>query len=97
MCDYDLIGSSDPIGKILLGMSSPYPTGVRHWCEMLAAPRRPIANWHTLQDPEEPKEEKDKDKDKEKEKDKEKDKKCKILFKKIFLSNNNTKIISFQF
>jgi hypothetical protein len=64
---------------MLLGMSSPYPTGVRHWCEMLAAPRRPIANWHTLQDPEEPKEEKDKDKDKDKENkdsDKKESKKC---------------------
>lgn len=75
VCDYDLIGSSDPIGKMLLGMSSPYPTGVRHWCEMLAAPRRPIANWHTLQDPEEPKED-HKDKEKDKDKDKEKEKKC---------------------
>jgi synaptotagmin-1 len=65
--DYDRIGTSDPIGKVVLGMGS---TGseLRHWCDMLASPRRPIANWHTLKDPEDSKEDKDKDKEKEKEK-----------------------------
>lgn len=42
-------------------------TELRHWCDMLASPRRPIANWHTLKDPEDPK---DDHKDKDKEKDK---------------------------
>jgi synaptotagmin-1 len=64
--DYDRIGSSDPIGKVVLGMGSS-GSELRHWCDMLASPRRPIANWHTLKDPEEPKEE-HKDKEKEKEK-----------------------------
>jgi synaptotagmin-1 len=52
--DYDLIGTSDPIGKVVVGCGS---TGseLRHWTDMLASPRRPIANWHTLKDPEDPK------------------------------------------
>ena len=58
--DYDRIGSSDPIGKVVLGAGS---TGaeLRHWMEMLASPRRPIANWHSLKDPEDPKPEEKKD------------------------------------
>lgn len=40
---------------------------LRHWCDMLASPRRPIANWHTLKDPDDSK---DDHKDKEKEKEK---------------------------
>lgn len=47
--DYDRIGTSDPIGKVVIGCGS---TGheLRHWNDMLASPRRPIANWHTLKD-----------------------------------------------
>lgn len=50
--DYDRVGSSDPIGKIILGCNAP-TTGseMRHWMDMLASPRRPIAQWHTLKDP----------------------------------------------
>jgi synaptotagmin-1 len=49
--DYDRIGTSDPIGKVVLGCTA---TGseLRHWSDMLANPRRPIAQWHTLKDPE---------------------------------------------
>lgn len=45
--DYDRIGTSEPIGKVVLGCSA---TGseLRHWSDMLAAPRRPIAQWHSL-------------------------------------------------
>lgn len=45
--DHDLIGASDPIGQVALGCSS---TGneLKHWSEMLANPRRPIAQWHVL-------------------------------------------------
>jgi len=52
--DYDLIGTSDPIGKVVVGCGATGPE-LRHWTDMLASPRRPIANWHTLKDPEDPK------------------------------------------
>lgn len=46
--DYDKIGKNDAIGKVLLGSNS---TGTEqcHWTDMLANPRRPIAQWHSLQ------------------------------------------------
>jgi len=81
VCDYDLIGSGDPIGKIMLGwnQSKLYKPGFKHWKEVLENPRRPIIKWHVLQDAEpEEEEEKDKKKDKDKDKDKkDKDKKDK--------------------
>ena len=45
--DYDQIGSNDAIGEICVGCGA---TGaeLRHWMDMLASPRRPIAQWHTL-------------------------------------------------
>jgi synaptotagmin-1 len=49
--DYDRIGTSDPIGKVVLGCTSE-GTELRHWSYMLASPRRPIAQWHTLKEPE---------------------------------------------
>jgi synaptotagmin-1 len=52
--DYDRIGTSDPIGKLLLGCSAT-GTELRHWSDMLASPRRPIAQWHTLKPPEDEK------------------------------------------
>merc|ERR1711988_1209678 len=77
VCDYDLIGSGDPIGKIALGwnQSKLYRPGFKHWKEVLENPRRPIIKWHVLQDaePEEeddPKEKKKKDKEEKKDKDK---------------------------
>jgi synaptotagmin-1 len=74
VCDYDLIGGGDPIGKIKLGWSQnkEYKPGFKHWKEALENPRRPIIKWHVLQDPE-PEEDDEKDKDK-KDKDKKKDK-----------------------
>ncbi|KAL0267602.1 UNVERIFIED_CONTAM: hypothetical protein PYX00_009829 [Menopon gallinae] len=50
--DYDRIGTSDPIGRVILGCNA-QGTELRHWSDMLASPRRPIAQWHTLKDPEE--------------------------------------------
>jgi len=49
--DYDRIGTSEPIGKVVLGYNS---TGAefRHWSDMLASPRRPIAQWHSLKEAE---------------------------------------------
>lgn len=49
--DYDRIGTSEPIGKCILGYNAS-GTELRHWSDMLASPRRPIAQWHTLKDPE---------------------------------------------
>jgi len=49
--DYDRIGTSEPIGKCVLGCVAS-GTELRHWSDMLASPRRPIAQWHTLKDPE---------------------------------------------
>ncbi|XP_074595983.1 synaptotagmin-1-like [Brevipalpus obovatus] len=48
--DYDRIGTSEPIGKAVLGCNST-GTELRHWMDMLASPRRPIAQWHSLKDP----------------------------------------------
>lgn len=74
VCDYDLIGGGDPIGKIQLGWSQnkAYKPGFKHWKEALENPRRPIIKWHVLQETEPEEEEKDeKDKDgKKKKKDK---------------------------
>lgn len=47
--DYDRIGTSDPIGHVTLGCNAT-GTELRHWSDMLANPRRPIAQWHTLQE-----------------------------------------------
>lgn len=50
--DYDRLGHSDPIGKIVLGCDSTSgDTERRHWMDMLGSPRRPIAQWHTLKEP----------------------------------------------
>merc|ERR1712018_75432 len=76
VCDYDLIGGGDPIGKIMLGwtQNKSYKPGFKHWKEALENPRRPIIKWHVLQDTE-PDEDDEKDKDgKKKKKDKDKDK-----------------------
>ncbi|CAD6192050.1 unnamed protein product [Caenorhabditis auriculariae] len=56
--DYDKLGSNDAIGRCLLGCNA---TGaeLRHWMDMLASPRRPIAQWHTLGPVEEENDKKD--------------------------------------
>jgi len=46
--DYDQVGSNDPIGRVIVGCGASGQE-LRHWSDMLAAPRRPIACWHTLQ------------------------------------------------
>lgn len=48
--DYDRIGTSEPIGKVVLGCNAT-GTELRHWMDMLASPRRPIAQWHSLKEP----------------------------------------------
>ena len=47
MADYDRIGSSDPIGKTLLGYNRK-GLELKHWKEMIENPRRPIVHWHVL-------------------------------------------------
>ncbi|XP_075998030.1 synaptotagmin-A-like [Genypterus blacodes] len=50
--DYDKIGKNDAIGKVILGNNSA-GTELHHWSDMLANPRRPIAQWHSLKSDEE--------------------------------------------
>uniref|UniRef100_A0A3B1JLR3 Synaptotagmin Va n=1 Tax=Astyanax mexicanus TaxID=7994 RepID=A0A3B1JLR3_ASTMX len=50
--DYDKLGSNDAIGKCWIGYGAS-GVGLRHWSDMLANPRRPVAQWHTLQPEEE--------------------------------------------
>ncbi|XP_053095324.1 synaptotagmin Va [Pangasianodon hypophthalmus] len=45
--DYDKLGSNDAIGKCWIGYGAS-GVGLRQWSDMLANPRRPIAQWHTL-------------------------------------------------
>jgi len=49
--DYDRIGGSDPIGKVMLGYNRK-KLEKKHWAEMIENPRRPIIHWHVLKDPE---------------------------------------------
>merc|ERR1712083_435581 len=75
VCDYDLIGGGDPIGKIMLGwnQSKTYKPGFKHWKEVLENPRRPIIKWHVLQDAEPEEEEDPKEKKKKEKEEKDKD------------------------
>jgi len=50
--DYDRIGTCDPIGKVEVGPNC-QSAELRHWMDMLASPRRPIAQWHSLKEMEE--------------------------------------------
>ena len=50
VADYDRIGSSDPIGKVLLGYNRK-SLELKHWKEMIENPRRPIVHWHVLKVP----------------------------------------------
>ncbi|XP_078126223.1 synaptotagmin Va [Sander vitreus] len=45
--DYDKLGSNDAIGKFWIGYGAS-GVGLRHWSDMLANPRRPVAQWHSL-------------------------------------------------
>ncbi|XP_038236046.1 synaptotagmin-2 isoform X1 [Dermochelys coriacea] len=50
--DYDKLGKNEAIGKVFVG-SNASGTELRHWSDMLANPRRPIAQWHSLKPEEE--------------------------------------------
>jgi len=73
--DYDRIGGSDPIGKVVLGYKRK-KLEKKHWVEMVENPRRPIIHWHVLQDPEPDEEDEDEKKKKAKAKKAEDDKKA---------------------
>lgn len=45
--DYDRVGRSEVIGKCIVGELSSGPDK-QHWIDMLASPRRAVAQWHTL-------------------------------------------------
>ncbi|NXL42866.1 SYT1 protein, partial [Podilymbus podiceps] len=48
--DHNQVTKNEPIGKLFLGCRA---TGnqLRHWSDMLSNPRRPLAQWHSLQPP----------------------------------------------
>jgi len=73
--DYDRIGGSDPIGKVVLGYKRK-KLEKKHWVEMVENPRRPIIHWHVLLDPEPDEDDEEEKKKKDKAK-KEADKKTK--------------------
>ncbi|XP_039185323.1 synaptotagmin-2 isoform X2 [Crotalus tigris] len=50
--DYDKLGKNEAIGKVFVGNNAS-GTELRHWSDMLANPRRPIAQWHSLKPEEE--------------------------------------------
>ncbi|CAI9545908.1 unnamed protein product [Staurois parvus] len=50
--DHDKVNKNEQIGKIFLGCRAS-GNALRHWSDMLAHPRRPIAQWHNLQAAEE--------------------------------------------
>uniref|UniRef100_A0A8C5R4X3 Synaptotagmin 8 n=1 Tax=Leptobrachium leishanense TaxID=445787 RepID=A0A8C5R4X3_9ANUR len=50
--DHDKVNKNEQIGKVFLG-SRASGNGLRHWSDMLAHPRRPMAQWHNLQPAEE--------------------------------------------
>ncbi|XP_016009745.1 synaptotagmin-5 isoform X4 [Rousettus aegyptiacus] len=45
--DYDKLGKNEAIGRVAVGAAAG-GAGLRHWADMLANPRRPIAQWHSL-------------------------------------------------
>ncbi|XP_077423414.1 synaptotagmin VIII [Vanacampus margaritifer] len=45
--DHDPVTPNDPTGKIFLGCDAS-GNQLRHWADMLANPRRPVAQWHAL-------------------------------------------------
>ncbi|KAF8381217.1 hypothetical protein PRIPAC_70359 [Pristionchus pacificus] len=46
--DYDRVGSNERIGQIIIGENTT-GAGQKQWLDMIATPRRSVAQWHTLQ------------------------------------------------
>ncbi|XP_006150406.1 synaptotagmin-5 isoform X2 [Tupaia chinensis] len=55
--DYDKLGKNEAIGRVAVGAAAGGAgaaaggAALRHWADMLASPRRPIAQWHSLWPP----------------------------------------------
>ncbi|NP_001087607.1 synaptotagmin 1 L homeolog isoform X1 [Xenopus laevis] len=47
--DHDKVGKNEQIGKLFLGCRAS-GNALNHWSDMLAHPRRPMAQWHKLQE-----------------------------------------------
>lgn len=50
--DHDKVNKNEQIGKVFVGCRAS-GNALRHWSDMLAHPRRPLAQWHNLQPAEE--------------------------------------------
>lgn len=46
--DFDRTTKNEVLGRLLLGLHSPTPTGASHWREVCESPRRQISKWHNL-------------------------------------------------
>ncbi|XP_054159396.1 synaptotagmin-4-like [Oppia nitens] len=48
--DYDRLTKNEVIGKLELGPKTGSPTQQKHWQDVIASPRRQIAEWHKLKE-----------------------------------------------
>ncbi|KAK9514448.1 hypothetical protein VZT92_027914 [Zoarces viviparus] len=46
--DFDRTTKNEVLGRLLLGLTSPAPSGASHWREVCENPRRQISKWHNL-------------------------------------------------
>lgn len=46
--DFDRTTKNEVLGRLLLGLHSPTPSGASHWREVCENPRRQISKWHNL-------------------------------------------------
>ncbi|XP_056300235.1 synaptotagmin-11-like [Pseudoliparis swirei] len=46
--DFDRTTKNEVLGRLLLGLHSPAPSGAAHWREVCENPRRQISKWHDL-------------------------------------------------
>uniref|UniRef100_A0A673AK96 Synaptotagmin XIb n=1 Tax=Sphaeramia orbicularis TaxID=375764 RepID=A0A673AK96_9TELE len=46
--DFDRTTKNEVLGRLLLGLHSPSPSGTTHWREVCENPRRQISKWHNL-------------------------------------------------
>ena len=91
--DYDMLGGSDPIGKVVLGKNRK-KLEKKHWVEMIENPRRPIIHWHVLKDPDPDDEEEEGQGEKKKKKDGRKESKAENgPGRKESKNENGTKVV----